>query len=102
MGQNGTLTNDVVCFCDGLPSLFGGWRVRTFVGPSTGVSLNTGGLSHAVCQSCSDKALGREPKLAMGQNPVPPVNIPIPTTTKKATKKNAKMGGEFTYPKMEP
>ena len=29
--------------------------------------------------------------LAMGQNPVPPVNIPIPT------KIGPKMGGEFTY-----
>ena len=28
--------------------------------------------------------------LAMGQNPVPPVNIPIPT------KIGSKMGGEFT------
>ena len=32
--------------------------------------------------------------MAMGQNPVPPVNIPIPT------KMGSKMGGEFTYPKM--
>ena len=32
--------------------------------------------------------------LAMGQNPVPPVNITIPT------KIASKMGGEFTYPKM--
>ena len=32
--------------------------------------------------------------LAMGQKPVPPVNIPIPTKT------GSKMGGEFTYPKM--
>ena len=30
----------------------------------------------------------------MGQNPVPPVNIPI------LTKIGSKMGGEFTYPKM--
>ena len=30
----------------------------------------------------------------MGQNPVPPVNIPIPT------KIGSKMGREFTYPKM--
>ena len=29
--------------------------------------------------------------VAMGQNPAPPVNIPIPT-------KLTKMGGEFTYP----
>ena len=29
--------------------------------------------------------------MAMGQNPVPPVNIPIPT------KIRSKMGGEFTY-----
>ena len=29
--------------------------------------------------------------MAMGQNPVPPVNIPIPT------KVGSKMGGEFTY-----
>ena len=35
-------------------------------------------------------------ELAMGQNPVPPVNIPIPT------KIGSKMGGEFTYPKMVP
>ena len=34
--------------------------------------------------------------LAMGQNPVPPVNIPIPT------KIGSKMGGEFTYPRMVP
>ena len=34
--------------------------------------------------------------VAMGQNPVPPVNIPIPT------KKGSKMGGEFTYPKLAP
>ena len=32
--------------------------------------------------------------MAMGQNHVPPVNIPIPT------KIGSKMGGEFTYPKM--
>ena len=31
-------------------------------------------------------------ELAMGQKPVPPVNIPIPT------KIGSKMGGEFTYP----
>ena len=31
--------------------------------------------------------------VAMGQNPVPPVNIPIPT------KICSKMGGEFTYPR---
>ena len=30
--------------------------------------------------------------MAMGQNPAPPVNIPIPT------KIGSKMGGEFTYP----
>ena len=35
--------------------------------------------------------------MAMGQNPVPPVNIPIPTTI------GSKMGGEFTYqPKWDP
>ena len=34
--------------------------------------------------------------MAMGQNPVPPVNIPIPT------KIGSKMGGEFTYPKTLP
>ena len=34
---------------------------------------------------------------AMGQNPVPPANIPIPT------KIGSKMGGEFTYrPKWDP
>ena len=33
---------------------------------------------------------------AMGQNPVPPVNIPIPTET------GSKMGGEFTCPKIVP
>ena len=32
--------------------------------------------------------------LAMGQNPIPPVNVPIPT------KIGSKMGGEFMYPKM--
>ena len=32
--------------------------------------------------------------MAMGQNPVPLVNIPIPT------KIGSKMGGEFIYPKM--
>ena len=32
--------------------------------------------------------------VTMGQNPVPPMNIPIPT------KIGSKMGGEFTYPKM--
>ena len=32
--------------------------------------------------------------MAMGQNPVPPVNIPIPTKT------GSKMSSEFTYPKM--
>ena len=32
--------------------------------------------------------------MAMGQNPVRPVNISIPTKIKP------KMGGEFTYPKM--
>ena len=32
--------------------------------------------------------------MAMGQNPVPPVNIPI------RIKIGPKMGGEFTYPKM--
>ena len=36
-------------------------------------------------------------RLAMGQNPFPPVNIPIPT------KIGSKMGGEFTYqPKWDP
>ena len=35
--------------------------------------------------------------MAMGQNPAPPVNIPIPT------KIGSKMGGEFTYqPKCDP
>ena len=34
--------------------------------------------------------------VAMGQNPLPPVNIPI------ATKIGSKLGGEFTYPKMVP
>ena len=34
--------------------------------------------------------------MAMGQNPVPPVNIPIPSNI------GSKMGGEFTYPKMVP
>ena len=34
--------------------------------------------------------------MAMGQSPVPPENIPIPT------KIGSKMGGEFTYPKMVP
>ena len=35
--------------------------------------------------------------MAMGQKPVPPVNIPIPT------KIGSKMGGEFTYqPKWDP
>ena len=34
--------------------------------------------------------------MAMGQKPVPPVNIPIPT------KIGPKMGGEFTYPKLLP
>ena len=38
-----------------------------------------------------------ESHIAMGQNPVPPVNIPIPT------KIPTKMGGEFTYqPKWDP
>ena len=37
-----------------------------------------------------------KPHMAMGHNPVPPVNIPIPTT-------GSKMGGEFTYqPKWNP
>ena len=35
---------------------------------------------------------GLDPDLAMGQNPVTPVNIPI------LTKIGSKMGGEFTYP----
>ena len=34
--------------------------------------------------------------LAMGQNPVPPMSIPIPTKT------GSNMGGDFTYPKMDP
>ena len=34
--------------------------------------------------------------MAMGQNQVPPVNIPIPT------KIGSKMGGEFSYPKWDP
>ena len=36
-------------------------------------------------------AHGRDVGMAMGHNPVPPVNIPIPT------KIGSKMGGEFTY-----
>ena len=34
--------------------------------------------------------------MAMGPNPVPPVNISTPT------KIGSKMGGEFTYPKWDP
>ena len=41
-----------------------------------------------------DSAIHSIQKMAMGQNPVPPVNIPIPTQI------GSKMGGELTYPKM--
>ena len=45
--------------------------------------------SHSLSQRCG--------QMAVGQNPVPPVNIPIPS------KIGSKMGGEFTYqPKWDP
>ena len=41
-------------------------------------------------------ATGRAPHLAMGQEPVPPVNIPIPT------KIDSKMGGNSPTPTWDP
>ena len=48
-------------------------------------------------QSASRSPPPPHPHMAMRQNPVPPVNIPIPT------KISSKLGGEFTYqPKWDP
>ena len=54
--------------------------------------------SHAkIGQMVNTSTLFNLPNMAMGQNPVPPVNIRIPT------KIGPKMGGEFTQsPKWDP
>ena len=76
------------------PQLPGRKTVRNSDGASPTNSLAR--RRSAGCRKVPVGPQALQAQMAMGQKPIPPVNIPIPTEI------GSKMGGEFTYPKMVP